>query len=77
MTHLHVTDHPQETLGLVRLDLRVEENVFTEEIVRDLETPVPHPVLAADLLETPQRQVSKRELAEVLLGEVRQRTHVH
>ena len=77
MTHLHVTDHPQETLGLVRLDLRVEENVFTEEIVRDLETPVPHPVLAADLLETPERQVSQRKLAEVLLGEVRQRTHVH
>ena len=68
MTHLHVTDHPQETLGLVRLDLRVEENVFTEEIVRDLETPVSHPALATDLVETPERQVSQGQLAQVVLG---------
>ena len=69
MTHLHVTDHPQETLGLVRLDLRVEEDVFAEEIIRDLETPVPHPVLATDLVETPQRQVSQGQLAQIILSQ--------
>ena len=40
-TNLHVTDHPEETLRLVRFDLRVEEDVFAEEIVRDLETAGP------------------------------------
>ena len=40
-TNLHVTDHPEETLRLVRFDLRVEEDVFAVEIVRDLETAGP------------------------------------
>ena len=64
-----MTDHPEETLSLVRFDLRVEENVFTEEIVRNLQTPVSHPVLAADLVETPEGEVSQGQLAQVVLSE--------
>ena len=64
-----MTNHPQQTLSLVRFDLRVEEDVFTEEIIRDLETPVSHPVLAADLVETPQSQITQGELAQVILSQ--------
>ena len=64
-----MTDHPEETLSLVRFDLRVQEDVFAEEIVRDLETPVSHPALATDLVETPERQVSQGQLAQVVLGQ--------
>ena len=68
-TNLHVTNHPEETLSLVRFDLRVEEDVFAEEIIRNLETPVSDPALAADLVETPERQVSQGQLAQVILSQ--------
>ena len=68
-TNLHVTNHPEETLSLVRFDLRVQEDVFAEEIIRNLETPVSDPALAADLVETPERQVSQGQLAQVILSQ--------
>ena len=46
LTHLHMADHPEETLGLVRFDLRVQQNVFAEQIIRHLQTSVTHPVLS-------------------------------
>ena len=64
-----MTNHPEKTLSLVRFDIRVEEDVFAGEIVRDLQTAVSHPVLAADLVETPERQVAQGEFAEVILSE--------
>ena len=64
-----MTDHPEETLSLVRFDLRVQEDVFAEEIIRDLETPVSHPVLAADLVETPEGQVTQGKFAQVVLSQ--------
>ena len=64
-----MTDHPEETLSLVRFDLRVEEDVFTEEIIRDLEAAVSHPVLAADLVEAPEGEVSQGQLAQVVLSQ--------
>ena len=45
LTYLHVADHPEETLGLMRFDLRVQQDVFAEQIVGHLQTPVTHPVL--------------------------------
>ena len=64
-----MTNHPEKALSLVRFDLRVEEDVFTEEIIRDLEAAVSHPVLAADLVEAPEGEISQGQLAQVVLGE--------
>ena len=64
-----MTNHPEKALSLVRFDLRVEEDVFAEEIIRDLETAVSHPVLAADLVETPEGQVAQGEFAQVVLSQ--------
>ena len=64
-----MTNHPEKTLSLVRFDIRVEEDVFAEEIVRNLETAVSHPVLATDLVETPEGEVAQGQLAEVVLSQ--------
>ena len=45
LTYLHVADHPEETLRLMRFDLRVQQDVFAEQIVGHLQTSVTHPVL--------------------------------
>ena len=45
-----MADHPEETLGLVRFDLRVQQNVFAEQIIRHLQTSVTHPVLSKQII---------------------------
>ena len=62
-----MTNHPEETLSLVRLQLWIQKNVFGEQIIRNLETPVPDPVLGANLMETPESEITQRKLGEVIL----------